>query len=231
MFVLQVVDDIVQCVRNASKEVNAVSSIKVFFIVGGFAESDLLKETLEASFPDVNILRPMDPALAIVKGAVMFGLNPTVVSERVMTRTYGVGIAKRYNPDEHGDKESLRRLGKISTSDGLEYCNRIFSTLVRKGDSVSIDHCVVKSLPTFFANPEKMYTNIYSSIHTDIKFTDDPGCHHLGTVCLPRRLRQRRYPTATFQIKFGGTEIKASIRDHESGDFIEQSISYFKSPT
>ena len=73
---------------------------KYLFLVGGFAESPLLQNPVQEAFSErVKIVIPHDIGLTILKGAVQFGLDPTVVRFRRSALTYGVGVLNKYNPD------------------------------------------------------------------------------------------------------------------------------------
>ena len=43
----------------------------------------------------MRIIIPQDVALTILKGAVVFGLDPTVVTVRRSRLTYGIGVLNR----------------------------------------------------------------------------------------------------------------------------------------
>ena len=71
--------------------------ISYLFLVGGFAESAILQKNIRDAFSDkLKVIIPQGVSLAILKGAVLFGVDPTVVSSRRSRLTYGVGVLNRY---------------------------------------------------------------------------------------------------------------------------------------
>jgi hypothetical protein len=52
-------------------------------MVGGLSESEYVQKSMQTAFPDINVLIPEDPELAVMKGAVLFGFNPSVITARV----------------------------------------------------------------------------------------------------------------------------------------------------
>ena len=84
------IDNIVNCTRKVYEEVESITKVKVFFVVGGFAECAQLNKSLEKEFPGVNVLKPREPGLAVLKGAVMFADDKSVITERRSSRSYGV---------------------------------------------------------------------------------------------------------------------------------------------
>jgi hypothetical protein len=48
-----------------------------------------VQKSIQTAFPDINVLIPEDPELAVLKGAVLFGFSPSVITARVARLTYG----------------------------------------------------------------------------------------------------------------------------------------------
>lgn len=58
-----------------------VGGVRFLFLVGGFAESPMLQKAVQKALGQrCRIIIPHDVGLTILKGAVLFGLDPTVVS-------------------------------------------------------------------------------------------------------------------------------------------------------
>lgn len=58
-----------------------VRGVRFLFLVGGFAESPMLQKAVQRSLGRRSrIIIPHNVGLTILKGAVLFGLDPTVVS-------------------------------------------------------------------------------------------------------------------------------------------------------
>lgn len=49
----------------------SLKDVSTLLAVGGCAESPFIRETLQSSFPNENVLLPIDPSLAVLKGASM----------------------------------------------------------------------------------------------------------------------------------------------------------------
>lgn len=60
-----------------------VRGVRFLFLVGGFAESPMLQRAVQRALGrSCRIIIPHDVGLTILKGAVLFGLDPTVVRGR-----------------------------------------------------------------------------------------------------------------------------------------------------
>ena len=65
----------------AKPEANGVNHL---VLVGGFAESDYMRTELpKALGENVHVFIPDEPWLAIMRGAVLFGQNPSVIETRI----------------------------------------------------------------------------------------------------------------------------------------------------
>ena len=60
------------------------SDLRDIIIVGGFSESEVLKNALKEAFGSYNLRIPSEPGLAVLAGAVYHGHLPSVVSVRLM---------------------------------------------------------------------------------------------------------------------------------------------------
>lgn len=86
--------------------------------MGGYAESQILLQHLNDEFGrHCGVLCPFRPQDAVVKGAVVFGRNPDVVTSRKSAFTYGFDICETFDESKH-------------RADGRELCDDIFKKLV-----------------------------------------------------------------------------------------------------
>lgn len=66
-----------------------VSGCQTIVMVGGFSESAVLQEKIKESFPEMKIIVPNEAGLAVLKGAAIFGHNPSAIAQRILKYTYG----------------------------------------------------------------------------------------------------------------------------------------------
>ena len=82
------------------------------FLVGGLGSNTFLRKFLRQCLPpDVYVKQPLDrcPLLnltynswsAVVRGAVMYGLNSKVVRERILRRHYGIATSVVWDQEKH----------------------------------------------------------------------------------------------------------------------------------
>ncbi|XP_078320398.1 heat shock 70 kDa protein 12B-like [Crassostrea virginica] len=74
----KVINEIKRTIYSLVKE----DPISVIILVGGFSESNLIFESLKGFYQDIQILRPHESGLSILKGAVMYGFQHLQISGR-----------------------------------------------------------------------------------------------------------------------------------------------------
>lgn len=113
-----------------------MEKLDAIFLVGGFGQSSYLFGKIKANFSEKIrlICQPERGQTAIVRGAVLMGLNPLLVKQRVVRRTYGYQYAMEY------DDEKDEGRPKVIYKDGKAYCNGRFQQYAKKGDINDIGH-------------------------------------------------------------------------------------------
>ncbi|XP_050049304.1 heat shock 70 kDa protein 12A-like isoform X1 [Dermacentor andersoni] len=187
-----------------------LGSIHYLFLVGGFAESQMLqKELREAFAPHTRVIIPQGVSLAILRGAVLFGLDPMVVNVRRSRLTYGVGVLNRF---VHG----VHPPSKLVVKDGIEWCADVFDAFVLADQSVGQGDAVVRSYTPAKSGQTRSIIHVYCSERDDVRFITDQGVIRCGTLVLDLSdtrhtpLRRREIQA---RMVFGETEIKVSALD------------------
>ena len=194
-----------------SKE--SLQDVKTMFLVGGFSEAQFLRKEISRCFPDKRILIPHDPELAIIRGAVEFAQDPSLLRARVMGKTYGVDTCRKFDPKIHPNEKRKVILGKV-------YCRDIFKTLVKKGERIDIEETRTHTFVPINPDSTEISFCFYSTDQEDAQFVTDPGVVDENVeILIPspdttkgcnRKLR--------LDVKFGGTEIRVQATDVESGN-------------
>ncbi|KAF7732899.1 Heat shock 70 kDa protein 12A [Apophysomyces ossiformis] len=139
---------IVQVLELIEGQLRQSPNLEAIFLVGGFGQSNYLFRRVEEVFANrVGMIGvPPRGELAVVRGAVYFGLNPQIVTERVSRRTYGVETRMLFQQDL--DPEEYSVIGV----DQKKYCRQRFSVYVHKGQSVKVDECIAKNFVISYPN-------------------------------------------------------------------------------
>ena len=191
----------------------SLQDVKTIFLVGGFSEAQFLRKEVSRCFPDKRILIPPDPQLAIIRGAVEFAQEPSLLRARVMGKTYGVDIWDEFDPENHPPEK--REVFRKEV-----YCRDIFKTLAKKGERIDIDEKRTYIFCPLSSDSTEISFKFYSTEKDDADFISDPGVVSENVeILIPspntakgcdRKLR--------LEVKFGGTETNVQVVDVESGN-------------
>ncbi|XP_066931035.1 heat shock 70 kDa protein 12A-like [Clytia hemisphaerica] len=207
----------------------SLKHVKHLFLVGGFAESPLLQSSIrEALDGRVRVIIPNDVCLAILKGAVLFGLDPTVVRVRRSAYTYGVGVLNKFDTNKHDQSKRVIK-------DGVVWCKDIFDCFVRVDESVGLGDRVTRSYAPARSKQKSTVINIYCTENLDVLYTTDKGATKCGKLRIempdvniediPVEKRGKPRELQATMI-FGDTEIKVSAVDVLSGQAAKASIDF-----
>lgn len=174
---------VVDLIKKTHQE-DELQEINTLLLVGGFSGSKYLQSMIREEIPGLRIIVPQDPSLAVLKGAVLFGLNPKIITERIARFSYGFSVMRAFIPGE--DPEELK------VSDGKQdYCAQVFRKLITKGDVLKVGDrfgvpaghsCSKESLlEKYFP----IFIDLYRSDQKDPKYTARGyGCECNGVVLM-----------------------------------------------
>ena len=195
--------------------------VKFLFLVGGFAESPLLQNEIRRAFcSDLRVIIPQDVGLTILKGAVMFGLDPTVVRVRRSALTYGVGVLNRFLQGKHPPEKRTKK-------DGVEWCTDVFDTFVTVDQSIALGEKVTRRYTPAKSYQTSTVISIYCSEKEHVAYTTDNGVQRSGELYL-------EMPDTTggkareleLTMMFGDTEIRVEATDLTSGTIAHAAIDF-----
>uniref|UniRef100_A0AAU0MT83 Heat shock protein family A member 12 variant X6 n=1 Tax=Urechis unicinctus TaxID=6432 RepID=A0AAU0MT83_UREUN len=204
-----VVDKIVSHVRKLL-QVEQVKAISHILVVGGFADSPYLQYELKREFGAIKkIIIPPDASSCVMKGATMFGHDPSSIISRNSRKTYGTDVYPMFDPTKH-DAGKTKMYGDKLRAEGL------FRTWIKQGEEVRMDKALTFSHVPVTPDQTNMSIGLYCSDHIDPRYCSDSNVEQLGniTVQLPGSGLDRKVEV---KIMFGGTEITVEGRDCRPG--------------
>ncbi|CAB5381563.1 unnamed protein product [Rhizophagus irregularis] len=159
-----------------------LTSRKLLPGVGGFSESPYLlrrvKETFKYRVPITAA--PAIPIAAIVRGAIMYGLNPNIIRDRILKWTYGIGVCRKW---VDGKDDINRR-----TADGLIF---YFYELAKRGKKVEVNQKFWEEFLPIRSNQNVASFNIYYTPKHNAKYCNEPEMKQLGTLRIVRSNNER----------------------------------------
>ncbi|XP_038163757.1 heat shock 70 kDa protein 12A-like [Cyprinodon tularosa] len=186
-------------------------NIKYILLVGGFAESKILRKHIDDKFGvKCKILCPLRPQEAILKGAVEFGRKPHLVASRKSAFTYGVRVSRRFDKFKH-------KAEKRFTNKEGEWCRDLFMKLVEADEDVDWDETRTFTLYPTGADTRMMNYNFYCTKKKSPQYVDEEGMVKIGCFFLHSPNTKRGMNRELkLNIKFGSTEMTIEGKDLDS---------------
>ncbi|XP_070540285.1 enolase-phosphatase E1-like isoform X2 [Ptychodera flava] len=203
-----------------------LDNINYLFLVGGFAESPLLQDEVRRAFSDnVRVIIPQDVGLTILKGAVLYGIDPNVVRVRRSPLTYGVGVLNKFVQGKHPE-------AKLIEKDGVSWCTDIFDEFVIADQPIAVGETVTRSYTPAKPNQKSTVINIYCTDKQRAMFITDEGIKKCGTLHIDMSdstyMQMPRRREIQISMQFGDTEIKVSALDVVTGKCVKAGIDFLR---
>ncbi|ESN91198.1 hypothetical protein HELRODRAFT_90361 [Helobdella robusta] len=171
----------------------------------------------------VKILIPNDVSMAILKGAVIYGIDPSVVVIRKSRLTYGLGVLNRFIEGKHPES-------KKAIKDGTPWCVDVFDPLVFANQSVALGSSVIRSYTPASLDQKYSLFHIYCSEDRDVSYVTDEGVAKCGTLRLDLDNHQWELESNPREIQarltFGDTEIKIVALDVATGNYVRATLDF-----
>jgi hypothetical protein len=179
--------------------------------VGGFAESGIVQETIKSKFSNMRVIIPFDAGLAVLKGAVIFGHAPMVVTSRVCRRTYGMAVTKAFIKGQYPE-DRKEFMGN------REVVRNVFHRYMQLGQPTKVGEAV-STVPMSAAKGQSLArVRVFSSKCSCPEFVTERGCSYLGEIIvnIPES-EQEEGGTVDVKMTFGGTELSVEALEKKSG--------------
>ncbi|RUS35332.1 hypothetical protein BC938DRAFT_472428 [Jimgerdemannia flammicorona] len=158
---------------------NRNPSVSRLILAGNFANSRILRdEMMKFESRGIKVVVPHLPGETVVKGAVLFGANPGLISERLSRFTYGIGTVVPFVTGKHPESKL------IITSFGERFCNGVFNTFITEGEECVLGHTVEKPFTTLEPYQHIVGVNIYKSRRKNVTYTEEAGVTNIGRVAI-----------------------------------------------
>jgi hypothetical protein len=199
-----------------------MQNVKYLFLVGGFSESPILQEKISVFQNRLKVIIPPRPGVAVVQGAVLFGLNPTIITKRVMPQSIGIGVNLPWNDKEHSGRSK-------GIYDGIAMCEDAINIFVNAGQSVGREEIIQQNgfFPVSSATTQ-MSINIYGTTATHFKYRTDEGARYIGVMLLdvPDVDLPKKDRLVDVRMKFGGTTFSVTAVYRKTGKSVNAKFSF-----
>ena len=114
-------------------DINIKEDIKTIIFVGGYCANEILLKLIKNGLNKITTyLQPSNPSLAIMEGAVLFGIQPSTINVRKAKFTFGRDCAKIWKDELYSAK------GKKIFIEELKdwYCKDCFDKFIEVNQSL-----------------------------------------------------------------------------------------------
>lgn len=186
--------------------------VESILYVGGYCSNEVLINNLKNKFKNLAHLKPSHPEIAVVKGAVLFGLNPNLINIRKAMYTIGFNCDDNWNDQLHsgiGEKY-------YDYNYNIYKCRNSFHTIIKKGQDIPQNNVITKYFTTM--NPRIIILKFFKSEKENPVLWTENGVKLIGNEQLDLSndypLGQRDF---IINIRFGGTYADAKCTHYLSG--------------
>ena len=191
------INKVIKNIINKSK--NKIDSI---IFVGGYCSNDILIHLIKKDLKTYTFLQPSKPCLAIMEGAVLFGINPNIISTRIARYTIGTDVRLPWNEKIHSKKG--RKV--YDKTDDKWVCKDCFSKYIEINQKLKVGEEITKSY--VMTGPRLCTMHFYKTLKINPAYTFEEGVEEIGKCTLDAK---KDYPPGERQLKltmkFGGTFI------------------------
>ncbi|XP_061183364.1 heat shock 70 kDa protein 12B-like [Saccostrea echinata] len=203
----EICDQTINLVKTMVEENAQCQKIKTLMMVGGFSESKLVQSIFRESFPGYDIKIPLDAGLAVLKGAVIFGFDRSVIQTRICPYTYGIAVLKKFNPHVHDVSKSFLEDGQWRADDCFEKFFEVGEPLAigtKRSIGVNISHVGEDRQKD---RREHKEIEVFSSSLQSPLYTTDPTCRSHGMISVnPPEGEWPVYVRGRVEIEVTGTD-------------------------
>ena len=198
-----------------SKQINdiyeKVEGIESILYVGGYCSNDILLNNIKEKFNLLH-LRPSRPEIAVVKGAVLFGLNPDKIKIRIFPYTLGFNSDDDWDESIHGGK-GIKYLSQVTKRYA---CKNSFHTIIKLGEAISENHKITHNFYTL--NSSFILLKFFKTLKSNPILWTEEGIDLIGEAKLDLKreysINERDF---SLTLKFGGTYVETKCFHNNSG--------------
>jgi len=174
------VETITQCLKKVLTGC-AHDNITKLLLVGGYSNSKYLRDSIQSSLPNIQIITVEDGRLAVVKGAVMMAAKQSSIIERRSRFTYGFSKRPNFIEGVHPPQFKVFQNGKAR-------CRGVFHKLIESGQVVQQGQQFSRKGHDTFRDPELKHRSVYTKLwRSPLKsptycYLKEDQCERVGTI-------------------------------------------------
>lgn len=197
-------------------------NIDTVILVGGYCANEILISTIKKSLIEIkHFLQPSRPCLAIMSGAVIFGINSDIINIRKARYTIGVSIKDFWDEEKHS-KNGI----KIWDENSKEWmCGSLFSKFIEINQDLSVGQKVTHIY--YMTDPRYVTMPLYKTKKKNPMYVFEEGVEKIGECRLDTERNNSNDERELIEtMKFGGTFLNFEAVHVKSGKRIKTTFKF-----
>ena len=205
-------------------KINSDGQIKYLIFVGGYCSNEILVNLIKNRLKHIKIfLQPSNPSLAVMEGAVLFGIEPSTINIRKAKYTIGERLSIKWNDKLHSGRGT-----KFYDEDVKAwFCADCFVKYIEINKSLNFGETITRE-SYYNKKAQNIPMEFYITKKKDPSFIFEEGVKKVGEYRLDlgeqyKNLEDRKIITT---MKFGGTFIDVAANHLKSGKSVKTKLNF-----
>ena len=202
--------------------------IHTIIFVGGYCSNEILLKLIKDNLNN-NIkiyLQPSNPSLAIMEGAVLFGIEPSMINVRKAKFTIGKKIISHWDESKHAEKGK-----KIFNEEKQEYCCKdCFCKFIEINQNLKYEQEIshISSISSINKKKNAVTMYFYKTKDPNPTFIFEEGMIKIGECRLDIGKEYESYKDRKIKtiMKFGGTFIDVTAIHIKTGLSVKTTLTF-----
>ena len=220
---------IFNCMKNQANsiseiinEINSKEEIKAIIFVGGYSSNEILINLIKNNLKNLyTFLKPSNPSLAIMEGAVIFGIEPSTITGRKAKYTIGAEVSDPWDDKKHSGK------GKKFYDESLQdsFCEKCFSKFIEINQNLEFGKEISK-IYYLDKKGSNFIINFYKTKKVDPIFIFENDVSKIGEcrINIVNEFKNKEDRKLKIIMKFGGTFIDVIALHLKSGKSVKTKL-------
>ena len=206
-------------------EINSKEEIKTIIFVGGYCYNEILLKLIKDGLDKITTyLQPSNPSLAIMEGAVLFGIEPSAIKVRKAKYTIGKRINVEWNDEIHSKKGQKY----FNEEKKKWYCKDCFDKFIEINQSLKYEQEIshISSISSISKNKNVAKMKFYKTKKQNPIFIFEDDIIKIGECRLVIDEEYESYKDRKIRtiMKFGGTFIDITAIHIKSGKSVKTTL-------
>ena len=207
-------------------DINSKEEIKTIIFVGGYCYNEILIQLIKNNLNKIKVyLQPSNPSLAIMEGAVLFGIEPSKINIRKAKYTIGKKVNMEWDNEIHSEK------GKkyFDKDDKKWYCYDCFDKFIEINQNLKYgEEISSKSSISNINKSNFIIMKFYKTKKPNPIFVFEERIIQIGECRFEIGKEYENYEEREIKtiMKFGGTYIDVTVIHLKSGKTIKTTLTF-----